>query len=184
MKDNQHVEPIIALDERTVTFRFAFGLSELVFHLDKCSDAIKARASLVGMAQVRLVDAAAIGRADKEGNIIPERQRVEMKHERIAALIEHYESGTEEWTLSGGGSGAPSAAITLQAIARVKSVTMAEAEGMVKRYADKTFEGDTRKCLAFLREGAEVAQAILDIKREGIKTNVNADDALDELVNA
>lgn len=97
MKSNQQVEPIIADDFSSVTFKVE-GHPDLVLDMNKLSPEIVRRAACVGMAQVRIVDAAAIGAADKAGNIIPKDERIAKKHAQMAALIAHYESGTTEWS--------------------------------------------------------------------------------------
>jgi len=105
MKDNQHVQPVIDLAGNTVTFKVK-GLSDIVFDMSRVHPDIQRQAALVGMAQVRLVDAAAVGRADKDGLIIPEVERIAMKHANISELVAHYMTGTSEWSrrASGGTS--------------------------------------------------------------------------------
>lgn len=179
MKENQHVKPIIDVIAGTVTFQVK-GQNDLVLHMDKLSDVVVKRAAMVGMAQVRIVDAAAVGVADDEGNIIPEAQRIAMKYRNMAALIEHYETGTEEWSRVGTGGGGKS--ITIEAIARVKGITYEEAEASVAEFAAKKYEGDTKKALAFLRQGSRVAEAMEAIRKERMpQPKVDADAALAEL---
>lgn len=99
MKTNQQVGVAIADDFSAVTFTVkGFEAKPIVLEMAKLSDAVRTRAACVGMAQVRIVDAAAIGAADKDGNIIPAEKRLEMKHTRMAELVAHYMTGTEEWS--------------------------------------------------------------------------------------
>lgn len=99
MKSNQQIDPVVDVQAGTVTIAIADGLPPIVFEASKCAPSIMARAALVGMAQVRLIDAAAIGMTDKKtGAIIPAEQRLAMKRERIQALVDHYHTGTEEWS--------------------------------------------------------------------------------------
>lgn len=181
MKENQQVKPIIDVEARTVTFKYAGGLPDSVFHLDKAHKDNVIRAALVGYAQTRLVDAAAIGMEDEDGNIIPKDQRVAMKRAAIEELISHYETGTSEWSRKGTGGGG-FGSITLEAIARVKGIEYAEAEAMVKKYAEAKFGGDTKKTLAELRKGEQVSKAILAIRAERMPApKADADAMLDEL---
>lgn len=107
MKENQTVKPIINMEAGTVTFEVK-GHSNIVLHMDKVHPDNVRRAGFVGMAQVRIVDAAAIGRTDESGAIIPDAQRTATKHERMLKLVEHYESGSPEWGVKGEGGFAPS----------------------------------------------------------------------------
>lgn len=180
MKENQSVKPVIDLENQTVTFEVR-GKKPLVLEWDKLSPEVQMRAGLAGMAQVRIVDAAAVGRADSEGNLLSEEVRLGMKYQRMAALIEHYHTGTSEWTLrSEGGGGARS--LTLEAIAIVKSVTYEDAEKLVDAYAQQKFEGDRKKALTFLSKGQRVREEMqkLRIKRAGAP-KVDADTELDKI---
>lgn len=180
MKDNQHVKPVIDVAAGTVTFAVK-GHDDLVLHMDKLHPDIVKRAALVGMAQVRIVDAAAVGMTDDEGNIIPEDDRIALKHSRMAALVEHYETGTAEWSRVGTGGGGRS--ITVEALARVVFAGDYErAESAVADYAAKKFDGDTKKALAHFREGKRVMDAMAAIRAERTgPAKVDADAALDEL---
>lgn len=182
MKQNQQVQPIINMEEGTVTFR-VLGKADLVLHADKLHPDILKRAALVGMAQVRIVDAAAVGVADKDGNIIPAAERVEMKYANMAALIEHYESGTSEWSRVGQGGGGKS--ITIEAIAAVQGKDYDTVEAEVATFADAKYGGDTKKALAFLRTGSRVAAKIEEMRKARLPApKVDADNALAELGKA
>jgi hypothetical protein len=97
MKSNQMVEPVIDVAAGTVTFNVR-GHDSLTLHMDKVHADNVRRAAFVGFAQVRIVDAAAVGLSDQDGKIIPAGIRDKMKFDRMAALIAHYESGTPEWS--------------------------------------------------------------------------------------
>lgn len=179
MKENQSVMPIIADDFSTVTFRTR-GQPDIVLHMDRLHPGILKRAACSGMAQVRIVDAAAIPATDKDGNIIPADERQRMKYERMAALVEHYETGTDQWSRVSEGGGGKS--LTVEAIARVKGWTYEQAEAEVEKLADKHHGGDTKKCLAFLRGGKAVSEAMRAIREERAPApKVDADKALAEL---
>lgn len=179
MKENQHVQPVIADDFSSVVFNVK-GRQSLTLDLTKLHPDIIRRAAAVGMAQVRIVDAAAVPAADEDGNIIPEARRLDMKRERMAALIEHYETGTAEWSRMGTGGGGKS--ITVEAIASLKGIEYDQAEAYVADFAAKKYEGDTKKALAFLRQGERVAAKIEEIRKSRMPApKVDADAALDEL---
>lgn len=181
MKENQQVKPVIDVEAGTVTFEVK-GKKALVLEMARLHPDVVKRAALVGMAQVRIVDAAAVGAADDEGNIIPEADRIELKHSRMAALIEHYHSGTAEWSRKGSGEGGAKS-ITIEAIARVKGCDYEAAKAMVKRHADAVCKGDTKKALANLRGAKAVLEAIDAIRAERTpKPREDADKMLAEMV--
>lgn len=187
MKANQHVQPVVDVAAGTVTFNVK-GYDPIILHADKLHADIMRRAALVGMAQVRIVDAAAVGMADDEGNIIPEADRIALKHKRMAELVSHYETGTAEWSRAGTGIGGGKS-ITLEAIARIKAVEYDQAEAWVAEYAasgkddkGRGFEGDTKKALAYLRQGKRVAETIEAIRAERMPSpKIDADAALEAL---
>lgn len=101
MKSNQQIEPKIAEDFSSVAFAIADGLPDIVLHMDKLHEAIIRRAACVGMAQVRIVDAAAIPMQDKDGNIIPKDKRLALKRDKMQELVDWYETGTDQWSRIG-----------------------------------------------------------------------------------
>lgn len=185
MKDNQHVKPEINVETGIITFKLK-GLADLTFDTNKCSLKVMKRAGMVGMAQVRIMDCAAIPMQDKDGNIIPEAKRIEMKRERMAEAIEHYETGTEEWSrVSEGGFGK---SITLEAIAELKGVTYEEAEKFVEdsfataKDSDGKGFKDAKGYMAYLRQGPKLAAKIEEIRKRRLPApKVDADAALDAL---
>lgn len=180
MKENQHVKPVVDVEAGTVTFQVK-GHNDIILDIAKLHPDIVKRAALAGMAQVRIVDAAAVGMADDEGNIIPEAERIALKYTRMEELVNHYHTGTSEWSRKGTGGGG-FGSITVEAIARVLGREYAEAEAEVEKYAEKKFGGDTKKALAHIRRGGQVAKAMQDIRAERAPApKLDADAALDEL---
>lgn len=155
-----------AYDAKRNTLIFTvLGQGTVELDLNKVSAANLARAAVHGFNQ-RVPDAAAIGVTDKDGEVIPRDERTRIKYERMNDLCRFYESGTEEWgrkAAAGEGSGR---SITIEAIAKVKSLTYEDAEALVAKHADVSFKGDRKKALAQLRQATKVAQAILDIRAE------------------
>lgn len=180
MKENQHVKPVVDVEAGTVTFQVK-GHNDIILDIAKLHPDIVKRAALAGMAQVRIVDAAAVGMADDEGNIIPEADRIALKYTRMEELVNHYHTGTSEWSRKGTGGGG-FGSITVEAIARVLGMEYAEAEIEVSKYAEKKFGGDTKKALAHFRQGSRVAKAMQEIRAERAPApKLDADAALDEL---
>lgn len=147
----------------------------LAFDPTKASRANREYAEFHGWKQ-RLADAAAISRDDETGRPASP----EDKLNAIRARIEHYESGSDEWSMVGGGGGGKS--LTIEAIALVKDIDYEAAQAIVARYADEKYDGDTRKALAYLRQGERVARAMETIRAERTpEPKLDADEALDEL---
>lgn len=160
MKQNQMVEPVIADDFSAVTFKVR-GMPDIRLDMGKLHADIIRRAACVGMAQVRIVDAAAIGVADKDGNVIPADKRVAMKHAAMARLVEHYETGTSQWSrVSEGG---PTGGYLFDALCKMYGHKKAPSE--IRAYLD----GLSAKEQAALREDDEVAPVIAAIKAERAK---------------
>lgn len=179
MKTNQHVQPIIADDFSTVTFKVK-AHDDIILTMSKLHPSIIMKAAAVGMAQVRIVDRAAVPVADEFGKVIPEAERLELKYTRMASLVAHYETGSPEWAPTQTGGGGKS--ITLEAIAQIKGVDYETAQAYVAEYAKAKFDGDTKKTLAFLREGKAVQEKMAEIRAASLpKAKVDADAALDEL---
>jgi hypothetical protein len=165
LKENQQVKPVVDMDTGLVQFHVRGYAEPLVLDMSKLHPDIVKRAAMVGMAQVRIVDAAAIGAADDDGNIIPAEDRIRMKHDAMRALIAHYETGTADWSRAGSGGGGGAKSITVEAIARVQGISYENALEMVDKRAEKT--GSTRKAiLGKLRNAEAVQKAILAIRAE------------------
>jgi hypothetical protein len=181
LKVNQQVKPVIDVEAGIVNFHVKGFNEPLTLHLDKLHPSIIRRAALAGMAQVRIVDAAAISAQDDDGNIIPIDDRAIIKYGNMKGLIDHYETGTDQWTVTGSGGGARS--ITIEAIARVQNVDYDTAVKMVDAHAEKKYDGNRKKALAKLRGAADVIRAMQEIRAERIPTaKVDANAELAELI--
>ena len=181
MKENQHVQPVIDIENRRVIFKIADGGPDEVLEWDLLHADVQMHSGLAGMAQVRVVDKAAIKRADDDGNVRSAEEMIRLKRAAIHDLIEHYHTGTPEWNVrvsSGGGA----QSITLLAIAQVKRVSYEEAGRLVDAYASVKHGGDRKKALAFLAKGSQVREAMeqIRVKRAG-EPKVDADQALSEI---
>lgn len=151
------------------------GAGDLTFDPAKADAANKAHAEFHGWKQ-RLSDAAAISRDPETGKPASPADKLAA----IRALVEHYESGSAEWSRIGQGGGGKS--LTIEAIAELKGVEYAAAEAMVVNMAAVEYEGDTKKFLAFLRQGAAVSAKMEEMRKARMPApKVDADAALDEL---
>lgn len=140
--------------------------------------------ALVHGVNQRLPDGAAIGRTDKDGEIIPEPERRRIKYEKMNELAVHYESGTEEWNRkpSGGGEGSGKS-LTIEAIARWKGIDYEAAEALVEKHAE-IHKMDIKGALAFFRTGKKTKAAMQEIRDERAKAKgpeVDPDSLLEEI---
>src|SRR5260221_3835029 len=129
----------------------------ITLHLDRVAQSMRERAEVHGWFQ-HGSDGAARSRDATTGKPASAQD----KYDSILELVNHYETGTEEWAMRSGGGGGTS--ITLQAVARVRGCTYEEAEASVARYAESHYKGDTKAALAFFRTGAKVGEAIIAIR--------------------
>lgn len=169
------VVAVSAMDDGRIKFDLK-GAGEIVFDPAKASAANRKHAEFHGWKQ-RLSDAAALSRDTTNGQAAS----VADKFAAIKDLAEWYMEGGEEWARTGGGEGGKS--ITLEAIAKVKAIPYEQAEAEVTAFAAKKYAGDTKKALAFLRQGQRVMEAMDAIRKERTPAaKLDADAALAELV--
>jgi hypothetical protein len=176
----KQIVPEISEDLTRVTFNIR-GADPLVLDMTKLHPDIIRRAACAGMAQVRIIDAAAVQRADGEGGVRSDAEMLRIKRERMGALIEHYMTGTSEWSAkrstSGAGGGAgKEAGLTLAAMGRVWPERDCEelvAGVMAKRGIER------KAALALFAGTKEVAAAMAVIKSE--RASVSADRLLAEI---
>jgi len=188
MKDNQSVSVAVADAFDSVTFEVR-GQGKLVLEMGKLHEDIIKRAACVGMAQVRIVDAAAVGKADKDGNIIPEAERNAMKFARMKALVDHYNSGTATWERVRVASAAKEDSIELiqRAIGRALQVEADAVGALLDNWAKKRLPDGGQmfksrdEYVRFLGKSAKVREALALIKAEAIKPVVDADAELEAL---
>lgn len=150
-------------------------IGEIVFDPKKAHVANRAYAEFHGWKQ-RHVDAAALSHDTTTGKAATPQE----KYDAIKALRDHYESGVAEWSVAGGeGTGR---SLIIEAIAKVKGLTYEEAVKTVEAFAVKSYAGDTKKALAFLRTGERVMAAMDEIRKSrAAKPAIDADAALAEL---
>jgi hypothetical protein len=149
------------------------GAGKLDLDLDRLGAAVKMRAVMHGMKQ-RVSDAAAIPRNTETGLAASPAE----KFEAMKALVDHYMSGTNEWSpvRTTGGGAKKDEGLTLAAMRRVWPDR--DAEATVEAIAQKRGI-DRRAALALFAQTKEVGAAIAAIKAE--RATVSADDLLDEM---
>lgn len=185
MKDNQSVGVKVSDAFDSVTFEVR-GQGTLVLDMGKLHADIIKRAACVGMAQVRIVDAAAVGKADKDGRIVPEAERNAMKFARMKALVDHYNSGTATWERVRVVSGPKEDSIELiqRGIERALQVDADAVNALLDNWTKKLLPDGARMFqdrdvyVRFLGKSTKVAQAIAAIKAEAIVPAVDADEEL------
>lgn len=173
-------------DEEMNTLIFnVLGVGEIKLDLNRVHTNNINRAAIHGFNQ-RIPDSAAIPKRDKNERLIPERERTQMKFERMKDLRDFYESGTPEWSRVSEGGGGGGKSITLEAIARWRNCTYEEAQARVEQHAEM-HKMDMKAALAFFRTGAKTKNAIQEIRDERALSRVpeglDADAMLEEIPN-
>lgn len=114
-----------AIKDNTIQFMFDDG--ELItFRPGMCTEAVKQHAMMHGFLQ-RLGDNAAISRKQKDGSVIDVTE--EMRRNAVLELVNHYESGTEQWELKT--ARGPVENQVIRAIATKRGCTYQEAEAFL-----------------------------------------------------
>jgi hypothetical protein len=153
------------------------NLAPIVFDPGKASATNRARAMLHGWIQ-RVSDGGAIERADKEGNLRSKEELAAMRHARMLAIVNHYEAGTDDWTIRPVAQGVD-AGMTIQGIIRAGLATDVDgANGLVERLATKRGI-DRTASLRLWAASDKVARAIAEIRAE--RASGNAEELLAEI---
>lgn len=172
-KSNSILTHVWDMEAGNITFRVK-DAGDVVLDMTKVHADNVTRAAYHGFTQ-RVSDGAAIPRDTKTGLSATPAEKMAA----IKAICEHYMSGSADWRLVTAADGGR--ALTVEAIARVKGVDYDTANGWVEEFAKAKYEGDTKKALAFLRDGARVREAMDAIRAERTPAaKVDADAALEE----
>lgn len=178
MNENQMVKPVISDDGETVTFHIADGGEPLVLNIGQCHPAVVKRAAAVGMAQVRIVDAAAVS-AECDGRILTRAERMAAKRERMARLVEHYNAGSELWSPARErGEGGPTAGAIIAAVAAVKGWDVARTEREVDAMAAAR-KIERPAMLRQLAKAPSIIKKMAELRAE--RAPVDGDDLINEL---
>lgn len=153
------------------------GHPAVVFDPAKASATNRARAMAFGWQQ-RIADAGAVER-EKDGVIRTPVEMNQLRYSRIAALVAHYESGTEEWRTRV--AAADDGGLTIQAIMRWRGVGVDEANALVASVAEKRGI-DRAAALRVFAGTKQVSEAMAAIRAE--RATVDGDDLLAEIEGA
>ena len=172
-----------------ITFK-VLGVGDIMLSVSKLSPAVLTRARTHGLVQ-RISDAAAIP-FNKEENRYATAQE---KYEAMRALVEHYETGTEEWArnrVAGGARVDGETALILRAVAEHQGVTPEDMRERVKAIATKR-ETTPKAYLAGVLATAQAAKGVgalapiaaiyarLKAEQPVVAAKLDADELLGEL---
>lgn len=192
MKTNQTISHAYDPISKIITFT-VIGHPLIKLHMTKVHPEIVERLAAVGAAQVRVIDAAAIGRTDREGRIIPEAERTALKVANMRAIIEHLESGTNQWERKARKAGPVEDSIGLvrEAIANVLGCGFVDVEDKLAALvaSRKLPDGSpmyptTDVAARSLAKSEKVAAEILRLKAAAITPAADADGLLADLMGA
>ncbi len=174
--DKKRANSIITVSrfDNKLTFAFA-GVGQFVFDPDKVSAENRARAMIHGFEQ-RIRDAAALS-VDRDTGRSATAQE---KHDAALRIAEHLMSGSTDWNLRPAAGPGVDAGLTIQAMMRALGKDLEAVEALIaatcaKRGVDRT------GALKIWAAAKQVAQAILDIKRERASGGADAEDLLAEM---
>lgn len=142
--------------EHGITFT-VLGVGDIVLMFDQLSQGVRQRAMVHGLTQ-RISDAAAIPFNKDENRYATASE----KYAAMQALVEHYHTGTEEWsrTRAAGGSRADGeTALILRAVAEHQGVSVDEMRERVKAIATKR-ETTPKAYLAGVLATAQAAKGV------------------------
>lgn len=164
------------LDEATNEIVFGVvGAGETRLKLGAISQAIRTRAVIHGLTQ-RVADRAAKNRDATNGKAATP----ESKLAAMAALVDHYNSGSEEWGMAGAGSGPRLDQTIIAALAEVLAKPREEVLAFVAAGAGKHGVAQSAY-LAKLGTGVKVQPVVDRLRAEGAG-DVDADEELEGLM--
>lgn len=114
-KSNSAITTAIDVDGKLV-FN-VIGAGVVKFDPAKAAPVLKAKAERHGWFQ-RISDSAAMPRTDDKGKLIPPAERAKAQLDAMTRLIEHYESGTAEWSRVSASTG-PKGGLLFKALCRM-----------------------------------------------------------------
>lgn len=152
------------------------GVGTLVVYPDKMSAECRAYAMGHGIDQ-RVCDAAALSRDTSTGKSATPQE----KFEAMRRIVDHLNSGSTDWAIRVAASSGPDAGLTLQAMMRALGKSLDGVEALIA--ATMTKRGVERgEALKIWANAKQVAQAILDIKRERAEGGADAADLEAEMM--
>jgi hypothetical protein len=145
---------------KTVTYAIS-GAGEVVGHLDKCHAAVIAQQTIRGGYE-RVKDKMAVSRS-VEGVLRTEGEMAQAKLDAGQSLWDHWETGTSEYEMPGGGQGGGGRSIAVEAFAQDLSIPYGEAKERAERVASAKGRNWKQQLAAlekvYAREIAELRRA-------------------------
>ena len=148
------------------------GIGRLTVDLKKVSQPNLEYAAFHGIKQ-RVVDAAAIA-----WDGIGQRPTPADKYAEMVKIVEHLNSGSDEWNTRGTGGGGAVGGVTLKAVAAIQGVEVDVMRARIEELAEKR-ELTTKQVLAKLAQSPDVIRKIAELRAAA--SPVDADDLLGEL---
>jgi hypothetical protein len=155
-------------DEGTIIRFNVLGAGTVELNLDDCHNDIIQRAAVHGMIQ-RISDAAAIGRNPETGQSASPQDKLSA----MTALVEHYTTGTSEWSRRPQAGEGRSGGLLFRALCQMSEGTRTPEE--IREW----MAGKTKAQLAALRASERVAAIIATLRPVSIE--VDTENLLDEL---
>jgi hypothetical protein len=115
----------------SLTFTVA-GAGEIILNVADIHPAVMRRAAIHGLTQ-RIADAAALSRNPDNGQPASPADKLAA----MARLVDHYNTGTDQWGLRASGGGGAEGGLTVRALAAVLGVSVADADARVTTAAEK-----------------------------------------------
>lgn len=174
IKSNQIISTEIVGDIITFTVR---GAGKAVFDTARASEACRERAQMHGWVQ-RISDAAAQARDPETGASASPTEKLAA----MARLVEHYESGVEEWALrAAGGAGGEGSegSLVIRAVARMQQTDTAT----IRARAERVAEQKRLTVAVVLRRWAQLpdVKLAMDAIRSENAPTIDADELADEI---
>jgi hypothetical protein len=159
----------VSTGELTITGGAGESVRRRVFHRERAHLDTRAYAEMHGWKQ-RVIDSAAVERTDEEGRLVPDELRDATQWTNICSMIDHYESGTADWSIRAPGQGGDGGLL-------VKAMVRAGAAEEAARAAVKSMDRKTQNAMLTHEKLRDHVAAI----REELGRGVDVSGALSEL---
>lgn len=153
---------------------------KFTFDTTKAHSECQFRARMSGW-EDRIIDAAAVSKSDKDGNLIPDAVRFDTMDKRMRALAQHYESGTAQWALRSESIPDMRDQWVKQAVAETLKWNVDVLETKLAQLAEKRRESMGQLLEYFRTKEGNVRTRYLEIRAEAEKSDGMSDELLTEL---
>lgn len=134
MKANQTIS--YTINETTGVIVFSVkGKDDITLDTGKIHANNMKTAAFKGLAQQRVVDGAAIAKANKDGTIKSEEEMLAAKYAGMKAIVAHLESGSDQWGMKQRTVSVPTVdhSLTIRALAELRKVSVELVNGMIDK---------------------------------------------------